>query len=654
MIPTHMLSSTKTTMPTKKWGFRPLTLLAGSAALAFVLSPANAPACDACNIAFGKQMEGKRADSLIGRDFHAAVKNQGDLLKGSGLGSEAFQPSATTQEECEHCKTGMVDEAGAPSKPAEPILLAANGAARINVPVRSEKTPPETIVSPNLGNASAPAAQGSRHGPYDKVREEWKKDPFIEIIQRDYDLPIPATSFVPQDTKPDKTFTLDLAEGKAYIGNGVVYDGFLTNGTVPGPLVEVDEGDIVEMIIRNRGTVPHGASIHSAYTQTSKYLGKINPGAEGRVVFRCTMPGVYLYHCAPGGHAIPMHVLFGQYGMMVVHPKKEQYEMEKVMGKKPDIEIYMIQHEFYANGKDAVEGTAAYTTFNGKLFRYVEEPIKARPGDFVRIYFLNVGPNNISTFHIVGIIWDYVYWQGNPRMVWPGGQSVLAGPTDSWVIDFRIPPDEGAYTILNHAVGSSTRGAIGLIVAEKDAERTARVTPEGLSNTPEEMAEIEQKAVRVISPFKFTSHDKPQNYPVGTKDVDVTIIGNSYWPKVIEIEPGAKVTWTNEDVFTYLSGEFAGIHNASGGDGKDFYFSTQLLAHGESESVVFDKEGEFEYTCAPHPYMKGKVIVKKPEIDLAGLSGSGGGAGYLMPLALGAFLVALFSLFRARSGRSPR
>lgn len=595
-------------------------------------------ACDACNVAFGAQMEGVRSESLIGRDFRNAVKNQGRLLDKSGLGSGAFRPAAA------------LEGSPGPSEDRAMFLAQADSSPDADATVAVVEEDSEQAVVPAAVGVSPVRQFGGVYGrPYGKVPDEWKDDAFIEIIERDYGYPFPATSYVPQDTKPDKSFTLTLSEGKAYIGNGVVYDGFLTNDTVPGPLIVVDEGDIVEFIIENKGTVPHGASIHAAYTQTSKYLGKIKPGEKGRVVFRATIPGVYMYHCAPGGHAIPMHVLFGQYGMMVVKPKHSVYEMEKLTGKKPDIEIYLIQHEFYASGKDAVDGHALYTTFNGKLFRYVEEPIKARPGDFVRIHFLNVGPNLLSTFHIVGIIWDYVYWQGHPGMAWPGGQSVTAGPTDSWVIDFRVPPDEGAYTMLTHAVGSASRGAIGLIVAEKDVERTSLVTPEGLSHGPEEMAEIEEKAVRTISPFRPTDFDKPVTYPPGTRKVNVSIIGNSYWPKVIEIEPGTEVTWTNEDVFTFLDGEFAGIHNASGHDGGDESFNIPLLAHGESGSHLFEKEGEYEYTCTPHPYMKGRIVVKTPDIDLSSLaSGKGAGSGYLLPLVLGAFLIALFSLFRSK------
>lgn len=594
------------------------------------LAHVNAYACDACNVAFGRELEGDRAESLAAADLRAAAEKQSQLPLG-GLGSGAFRFDGVS---------------AANATPAEDAVVAAT-AVISDAAEEFVETVTQTI--PAISWAS-PASLGTK--PYGPVPSEWKDDPNIEIIERDYNLPIPPTSYVPQTTKHDKSFTIELSEGKVYIGNGVVYDGFVTNGTIPGPTIIVDEGDIVEFNVINNGTIPHGASIHAAYTQTSKYLGKINPGESRRVVFRVTQPGVYLYHCAPGGHAIPMHVLFGQYGMMVVKPKKEPYIMDTIMGKEPDLELYLIQHELYASGKDAIEGKALYTVFNGKLFRYVEEPINARPGDFVRIYFLNVGPNLLSTFHIVGITWDYVYWQGNPKAVWPGGQSVTAGPTDSWVIDFRVPPDEGAYTLLSHAVGSTARGAIGLLVASKDAETPKVLDAQGLSHTAEEMEVIASKATRIISPFKPTNYDGIHRYPPGTKEVTVSIVGNSFWPKVIEIEPGTTVKWVNEDAFTYLAGEFAGIHNAMSLGGDLEPFNTPLLAHGESASVTFDEIGEYNYMCAPHPYMIGKIIIKENPIQVtAGGKGSSSGmdSGWLLPLAIGAFVIALFSLYRNQS-----
>jgi nitrite reductase (NO-forming) len=555
-------------------------------------------ACDACNMTFANEIMNQRSGSLVALDMQRAMQSQRGLplneLKANYLLQLEKEEQRQSSDQGSAATKGAVASVAPiePSTPRSTPLMAAHSQTAVRLPHKQQPFP-----------------------------DYFANDDFIEIIQRDYSLDIPPTSYVPQDTPADRKVEIRLHEGKTYIGNGVVYDGFLTNGQMPGPTVIVDEGDVVEFTVINDGTIPHGASIHAAGTQTSKYLGKIDPGKTHKVVFRATQPGVYMYHCAPGGHAIPMHVLFGQYGMMVVRPKQAQYELERQLGKKPDVELYLIQHEVYASGKDAVEGKPAYVMFNGRTFRYVEEPILAKPGDYVRIYFLNIGPNLLSTFHIVGIIWDYVYWQGHPQARLPGGQTVTAGPSDSWVIEFRVPPDEGAYTLLSHAVGSTSRGAIGLLVADRNAEVTPVHMAEGKAYTEEEMAELLPKAQRIISPFGIGTHpeDKPVVYGPDVKEVHVSIIGNSYYPKVIQVEPGTKVTWTNEDVFTYMAGEFSGIHNVFSMTSPpdlpedDDGLVSGLLAHGETFSYTFNQEWEYEYHCTPHPYMTGRVIVKQSD-----------------------------------------
>jgi len=432
---------------------------------------------------------------------------------------------------------------------------------------------------------------------------------FLEIINRDNGLQLSPTSYVPQNIKPDTSVSIELFEAEYYIGKGVMYKGFVTNGTIPGPTIIVDEGDIVEFSIHNKGTIPHGASIHSAYTQTSKYVGNIAPGETKKVLFKVTQPGVFLYHCAPGGHAIPMHVLFGQYGMMVVKPK-QPYKLEQALNKKPDVELYILQHEIYSSGKDAIEGNPIYTMFNGKLFRYVEEPVKAKPGDYVRIYYLNAGPNKVSTFHIVGILWDYVYWQGNPSNSLNGGQTVLSGPSDSWVIEFRMPPDEGSFLMLDHAVGAADRGAIGILKCSKEALTPVVITAGGISYTEQQMSEFKSKIVRNVAPFEpgTPDVDPVAVYGPETKEVLVKIIGNSFYPKTIQVAPGTTVKWINEDIFTYMEGEFAALHNAASYEGPES-FNSPLLGHAETFSFEFKKEGNYKYLCSPHPYMRGAVIV---------------------------------------------
>lgn len=544
-------------------------------------------ACDTCNLTFTEELAGERAESLLAADVRRAVENQRDLRL-DGLGTPHLTQAAAAALGSPVVTPAAVASAAATSS--------ASGDAR--------------------GSGKASGRVSGKVPPYFDGHE------FIEIIERDYGLSIPPTSYVPQDTPVDKSFTIVLDEGKVYLGNGVVYQGFLTNGTVPGPTLIMDEGDVIEFIVVNKGIVPHGASIHAAYTQTTKYMGQIAPGETKRIVFRATYPGIYMYHCAPGGHAIPMHVLFGQYGMMVVRPKTP-YRLEAELGRKPDVELFLIQNEFYDSGKGAVEGHPRYVTFNGRLFRYVEDPIKARPGDYVRVNFLNIGPNLLSTFHVVGVVWDYVYWQGQPTAVLSGGQSVTAGPTDSFVVEFRIPPDEGPYTLLSHVAGSTSRGAIGLIVADRNHKPAGQVLADGPAHTAEEMTEIAAKAVRTISPFRPGSTDlaEPVVYGSEVDTVTVQIIGNSFHPKVIQIAPGTTVRWVNEDVFTYLAGEYSGLHNAANISAEESFVSP-LLAHGESFSYTFTKEGEFNYICAPHPYMEGVIQVRQPKTGAKTITGA--------------------------------
>jgi nitrite reductase (NO-forming) len=462
---------------------------------------------------------------------------------------------------------------------------------------------------------------------------------FIEIISRDSKLPIPQSSFVAQNVTPDIKFSIELKEGEAYIGKGVMFKGFVTNGTIPGPTMIANEGDIIEFTVVNKGTVSHGASIHAASTQTSKYLGHIPAGETRTMLFRVTRPGVYMYHCAPGGHAIPMHIIFGQYGMIVVKPKTK-YKLEQILNKKPDVELYLLQHEIYSNGKDAIEGNALYTMWNGKIFRYVEDPIKAKPGDYVRIYFLNAGPNHVCTFHIVGILWDYIYWQGNPDLPVPGGQTVTAGPSDSWVIEFRVPPDEGTYTMLDHAVGDADRGAIGLLMCTKDAQTPVTILADGPKYSDQEMADIKTKIIRRVSPFEpgTPDVDPPRIYGPDTKEVSVKIIGNSFYPKVIQVTEGTIVTWQNEDIFTYMEGEFAGIHSVATYEAAPESFASPLLGHAETFKHTFEKQGEYKYMCAPHPYMKAVVTVVKS-------SGSSSSTTWIMLLSIAALILLFITLF---------
>lgn len=166
-----------------------------------------------------------------------------------------------------------------------------------------------------------------------------------------------------------KQFELAAKSSTLNIGDGVTFEGFTFNDTMPGPQKLVQQGDTVEVTVHNEDSVTHGLSMHAVNGQTSNFLGNIQPGETATLEFEADDPGVFMYHCAPGGHGIMAHTMGGQHGMFVV---------------EPDVKVFMVQHEVYSNGRDFFDGNAQDVMFNGETFRYVRNPINVRPDGFLR------------------------------------------------------------------------------------------------------------------------------------------------------------------------------------------------------------------------------------------------------------------------------
>lgn len=400
-----------------------------------------------------------------------------------------------------------------------------------------------------------------------------------------------------------RSFELVAKSTTLTLDEGVVFKGFTFNDRSPGPQIVVNEGDTVELTIRNEDSVTHGLSVHAANTQTSKFVGNVAAGKTGKLTFKADYPGVYMYHCAPGGHGIMTHTMGGMYGMIVVEPTVRKYKLEQELGRAPDVKVYVVQQEIYANGRDFFDGKPLYVAFNGRNFRYVTDPIKVRPGDYVRFYYLNVGPNLTSTFHAVGGVWNYIYYGGNPSNLMTGTQSVISGPTDSWVVDWQVPA-EGPFTLVSHAFGTQAiKGAIGVIDSKADNPRVPVVSSEGQAPVPT------PRPKRVVSPFGIGTADvdTPVRFRRGDT-VKIQMVGNSFFPKIAEVPAGTKVTWVNEDVFDLLEGERTGSHDAFATSGPT-RFASPVLGHAGRWTVRLTERGTYGYICRIHPYMKGKLRI---------------------------------------------
>ena|SRR3990172_2290187 len=397
-------------------------------------------------------------------------------------------------------------------------------------------------------------------------------------------------------------FALVAQRSNLVVDEGVVFEAFTFNGTLPGPLIRVKEGDLVEITVQNLDGITHGLSIHAANTQTSQFVGNIGSGQTKTLTFTAEYPGVYMYHCAPGGHGIMTHTMAGMFGMIVVEPNAK-YELEERLLRPPDIKVYVVQHELYSNGRDFFDGKPLYVMFNGYNYRYVNEPIVTRPGDYIRFYYLNVGPNLVSTFHAVGGVWNYVYYGGNPENRMNGTQSVISGPTDSWIVEWMVPA-EGPFTLVSHAFGTqAAKGAIGVISSSATAPRVSEIQSEG-PRLP-----LPTQPKRIVSPFGIGTQDVdwPVRFQSG-QPVRVQIVGNSFYPKIAEVPVGTAVTWINEEVFDLLDGERTGKHDVSYVSGPQG-FASPLLSHADSFRFTFTEPGQYEYKCTVHPYMSGRIVV---------------------------------------------
>jgi nitrite reductase (NO-forming) len=245
------------------------------------------------------------------------------------------------------------------------------------------------------------------------------------------------------------------------------------NGHVPGPFIRVRVGDTVEVHLKNRSSdKTHTVDFHFVSGPGGGApLLMANPGKESVGEFKALKPGLFMYHCA--ANPMPAHMANGLYGLVFVEPEGGL--------PKVDREFYVMQSEFYTEGavgkpglqayssRKAAAETPEYIVFNGNVSSLMGHgALKARVGETVRIYFGNLGPNKISSFHIIGVIFDRVYREGGLTDPAYNIQTTLVPPGGASVVDFQ-PRVPGSYTLLDHAVFRVDRGAMGLLSVEGPA-----------------------------------------------------------------------------------------------------------------------------------------------------------------------------------------
>lgn len=253
------------------------------------------------------------------------------------------------------------------------------------------------------------------------------------------------------------------------VGDGIVNNYWTYNGRVPGPMFRVLEGDTVEMAITNDKSSlhDHNIDLHAVTGPGGgAVLTGVKPGETKAFKWKALQPGLYEYHCAMAN--VSVHNSHGQYGLVLVEPKGGLPKVDK--------EFYIMQGELYTQGglgrkgllsfdsQALLDGKPTYVTFNGRL--ETTPRMKAKVGDKIRIYFGNGGVNLISSFHIIGEIFDTVYPEGAiGSPVEKNVQTTIVPAGGATMVEFTLDVP-GKYTLVDHALARMNKGAWAVLEVE--------------------------------------------------------------------------------------------------------------------------------------------------------------------------------------------
>ncbi len=267
---------------------------------------------------------------------------------------------------------------------------------------------------------------------------------------------------------------LEVIEKKLRLADGVEYAMWTFGGTVPGSFIRVREGDQVEIHLKNAAgnMMPHNIDLHAVTGQGGGAAASLTiPGGESVFSFAALNAGLYAYHCATS--PVPMHLANGMYGLILVEPKEGL--------PKVDREFYVMQSEFYTKGKFGDKGLQVldmdkgldekptYVVFNGSVGALTGDgALKAKVGERIRMFVGNGGPNLISSFHIIGEIFDTVYGEGGSSTIEHNVQTTLIPAGGSSVVEFGLEKP-GNFILVDHALFRAfNKGALGILAVTGD------------------------------------------------------------------------------------------------------------------------------------------------------------------------------------------
>ncbi len=262
----------------------------------------------------------------------------------------------------------------------------------------------------------------------------------------------------------EHTLTWHMTEEIIEIAPGVTQELWTFDGQVPGPTLRGKVGDIFTVTIVNDGEMGHSLDFHASKVAWDDEMRTIQPGESLVYQFEAKHAGAFMYHC--GTSPTLHHIGNGMHGAIVIDPP----DLGPV-----DHEFLFVQHEFYT-GPEGEPGDLSKmqndawdaVVFNGYVNQYVHAPIRVEVGERVRVWIVDNGPSENSSWHIVGTVFDTVFKEGaynlRPDASQGGSQALDLQPAQGGFVEFTFD-EEGMYPFVTHKFSNAGRGAMGFFQA---------------------------------------------------------------------------------------------------------------------------------------------------------------------------------------------
>ena|GEM_PF-199046 len=258
--------------------------------------------------------------------------------------------------------------------------------------------------------------------------------------------------------------TLVAEDRLLQVAPGVTQRMWTFDGQVPGPTLRGHVGDVFDVTLVNHSSMDHSIDVHAA-NEPMQQMVAVAPGQSVTYQFRAEHAGIFLYHC--GTAPVLEHVANGMYGAVIIDPP----------GLRPVAHEYLIvQSELYLgpqdqSGDDAkmLRGQPDAVVFDGYVDQYMFAPLRVRAGDRVRIWVLDAGPSDDTSFHVVGTQFDTVFKEG-VSVLQPGNsvngaaQALDLSPGQGGFVELTVPAP-GTYELLDHHLDHAATGAAGQLIA---------------------------------------------------------------------------------------------------------------------------------------------------------------------------------------------